>query len=680
MHKTIYLNEFNVKMQGASYLPLVSGLLRSYAETDPEINKYYKFMPFIYAMDVPEKILLQYTEEPDIACFSSVMWNEQLNYYVAQEVKQRWPNCLVIFGGPNVPMPPQHDIFKWMVDHPFVDLAVRAEGEEPFVEILKANVGSSGALDPNLSNFNRFCNIPGVAWRRKLAKRQPGYEIQYCDKIREFQRDLQYPSPYLGGYYDDLLETSKQEGFQFQAIIETNRGCPFPCTFCYWGKGGLSRKFRFKSMDTIMAELDWMGKNNIKYVFNADSNFGMHDRDYKIAEHIVNTKNTYGYPEKFRTCFGKNTDDKIFKIGAMFHANNLEKGITLARQSNNVGVLKNIRRNNIKMSTYINLQERFNDLDIPVYGELILGLPGETKETWRRGVDELLEAGTKNQLFIYLCQVFANTEMAEDDYIALHGICTKRIKLAEIHGQTRPPDFVQEYEDVVVATNSMPIDNWVEMVRFSYVLMLFHSLKIAYYLMILLLDKWAIKMSEFIDFVAQQAFDPRKSPMMATELKFYNDLIEGMTRDGNHRGSILPNYGDVYWDVEEASFLRITQNTGQFYSELMEIVVQFLDQKFVNYTNDVELLTQTLSYQKSRIPQQPNDNAKNHTIIEFEWNLPKYFESRFSGNPATLAKCPYWMKLVSENYGTNLNEFAKTSILWGRKSGTMLVKCTYGPL
>ena len=119
-------------------------------------------------------------------------------------------------------------------------------------------------------------------------------------------------------------------------------------------------------MDTILAELDWMGKNNIKYVFNANSNFGMHDRDFQIAEHIVNTKATYGYPEKFRTCFGKNTDDKIFKIGAMFHANNLEKGITLARQSNDVGVLKNIRRNDIKMSTYINLQERFNDLDIPV--------------------------------------------------------------------------------------------------------------------------------------------------------------------------------------------------------------------------------------------------------------------------------------------------------------------------
>ena len=69
MKKNIYLNEFNVKMQGASYLPLVSGLLRSYAETHPEICNNYKFMPFIYAMDVPERILLQYTEEPDIACF-----------------------------------------------------------------------------------------------------------------------------------------------------------------------------------------------------------------------------------------------------------------------------------------------------------------------------------------------------------------------------------------------------------------------------------------------------------------------------------------------------------------------------------------------------------------------------------------------------------------------------------
>lgn len=262
MKKRIYFNEYNVRMGNFSYLPLVSGLLRSYAVTFPEVQENYEFMPFIYAMDVPSKILDQYTEPPDLACFSSVMWNEQLTYHIADEVKKRWPNCLIIFGGPNVPMPPQHSIVNWMMTHPYVDLAVRAEGEEAFVEILKANIESSGALDWNNTKLNRFSDIAGVAWHRKIAPLLNDYDIQFCDRQRDFKRSMdEYPSPYLDGLYDYLLEWGEREGHQFQAIIETNRGCPFPCTFCYWGRGGLSRKFRYKNMDKVFAEIDWMGKN-----------------------------------------------------------------------------------------------------------------------------------------------------------------------------------------------------------------------------------------------------------------------------------------------------------------------------------------------------------------------------------------------------------------------------------
>lgn len=73
MKNKLYFNEYNVRMGGFSYLPLVSGLLRSYAETFPEIREGYEFMTFIYAMDVPSRILEQYTEPPAVACFSSMI-------------------------------------------------------------------------------------------------------------------------------------------------------------------------------------------------------------------------------------------------------------------------------------------------------------------------------------------------------------------------------------------------------------------------------------------------------------------------------------------------------------------------------------------------------------------------------------------------------------------------------
>lgn len=662
--KRIYFNEYNVRLGQFSYLPLVSGLLRSYAETFEDIRGSYEFMPFIYSMDVPSKIFDRYTAPPDIACFSSVMWNEQLNYHIAREIKTRFPECLIVFGGPNVPMPPQHSIEDWMRQYPFVDVAVRAQGEEPFVDILRRYITSSD-----------FSDIPSVAFRDATA----GGAVKFCDVERPFNRSMdEFPSPYLDGYYDQILKTGKKKGHQFQAIIETNRGCPFPCTFCYWGKGGLSRKFRFKEMEKVFAEIDWMGRNQILYVFNADSNFGMNDRDYQIAEHIVATKKKYGFPEKFRTCFGKNTDEKIFRIGALFHANDLEKGITLARQSNDMETLKNIRRNNIKMSTYVNLQKQFNDLNIPVYGELILGLPGETKESWRRGVDELLEAGTQNQLFIYLCQVFANTEMAETDYRERFGIKTRRIKLAEIHGQERPPEFVQEYEDIVIQTNSMSLEEWKESLRFSYVLMLFHSLKISYYAMIYLLDKYGTKMSEFIQYVSERRYDRSRATMMEGELEFYNDLIRRMLDLGEHRGTYMSEYGDLYWDVEEASFLRITRDTTKFYEQLEDIVLQFLDSRNIDYSGDREQIAQAILYQKMRIPSQPGA-PEVPTEVVFDYNLPEYFEKRFSSTPVELIANPTWFAIAPVKW-TDKRHFATKSILWGRKSGTMLVAGNYGDI
>ena len=48
-----------------------------------------------------------------------MMWNEQLSLRVAQEIKRRYPNCRIIFGGAQVPHEPQ----EYFIKHPFIDFA-----------------------------------------------------------------------------------------------------------------------------------------------------------------------------------------------------------------------------------------------------------------------------------------------------------------------------------------------------------------------------------------------------------------------------------------------------------------------------------------------------------------------------------------------------------------------------
>ena len=89
-------------MGNTAYLPLVSGLLKAHAMQSPTVMASYEFMPFLFIRG-PVSPLLDAHDRPDVAAFSLSMWNERLCTKLAAAVKQRYPDCLIVFGGPQVP-------------------------------------------------------------------------------------------------------------------------------------------------------------------------------------------------------------------------------------------------------------------------------------------------------------------------------------------------------------------------------------------------------------------------------------------------------------------------------------------------------------------------------------------------------------------------------------------------
>jgi len=371
--KKVYFNEYNILMDNAVYLPLVSGHLHAFAIKDSVINQNYEFMPYIFYRDYPDKIIEKY-ENPAVAAFSVSLWNSNLSLEVARMVKEKFPNCLVIFGGPQVPF----DAIDFFAKYSFIDVTVRSDGEKIFSEILKKNITSRD-----------FSGIDSISFRGKNG------ECIKVEKEQPLQKDLDiYPSPYTDGLFDDLVSSSK---IQFQAIIETNRGCPFPCSYCFWGQGGLNTRPRSFSLERVKSIINWLGKHKIEYVFCADSNFGMLPRDPQIAKMVVEIKQEYGYPDKFRVCYGKNAEDTIFETAKILSDADLAKGVTLARQSSDPETLKINRRRNISVDTYNELEKRYHDAGMSTYTELILGLPGETYASFKNGIEEILRGGVNNQ-------------------------------------------------------------------------------------------------------------------------------------------------------------------------------------------------------------------------------------------------------------------------------------------
>ena len=138
-------------------------------------------------------------------------------------------------------------------------------------------------------------------------------------------------------------------------------------------------------------------------------------------------------------------------------------------------VQQNIGRNNMNAESYKYQLQAYAAADIPTYSELILGLPGETVESWKAGIEEILELGQHTSLFVHLCEWLPLAQMAEPGYMARHGVGYTKIPLNQPHAK-RCTDGVTEYSRIVTSTATMSEQDWVEMNLFSVCVLCFHHL------------------------------------------------------------------------------------------------------------------------------------------------------------------------------------------------------------
>ena len=100
-----------------------------------------------------------------------------------------------------------------------------------------------------------------------------------------------------------------------------------------------------------------------------------------------------GFPKVFRPCYEKNSADRVFRISKTLNSRGLDKGATMAYQTLCDDALKNINRKNLTMEHFSGLMASYTEANIPTYSELILGLPGETYESFSKGIETLFEEG-----------------------------------------------------------------------------------------------------------------------------------------------------------------------------------------------------------------------------------------------------------------------------------------------
>lgn len=429
----------------AYFLPYSTGIIWQYAQQSPQVAKKFKLGEFIWQREPHEDVLSRIAQH-DIVAFSTYIWNKNYNYQLAQSIKKINPNCLIIFGGPEPPIS-REDIFQI---YPYIDIVVKLEGEYAFRDILERFESRDfEAVSGLLLNKDTRCHDTGPAQR-----------VRDLDAV---------PSPYTSRLFDKIIDDNPD--VSWNAIFETNRGCPYQCTFCDWGSLTYNKITKF-GLDRLFAELEWMAEKKISYLVIADANFGIFpERDMMIAEKLIEVQQATGYPQQYYVNWAKNQKPEVFEIVKKLVNHGLRSGLVVSVQTLTTEVLDNIKRKNMGINSIEDIYRRCDRENIPVVTELILGLPGETLQSWKENFWRLFRAGNHTGISIYVSEMLENAEMNLRQK-QLYRIET--MTSTDYMSNTGLTDPYPESIEVVRSTRDLPAHDMLEALVFNYFITTMH--------------------------------------------------------------------------------------------------------------------------------------------------------------------------------------------------------------
>ncbi|WP_326557444.1 KedN5 family methylcobalamin-dependent radical SAM C-methyltransferase [Micromonospora sp. NBC_01796] len=385
-------------------LPLASGYLKAMVLGDAELRDQVSvdicnFRGRVTHGEMAARLFAG--QIPDVIGFSVFGWNQRAFGALTATFKQLNPDGWVLFGGTHVSEQAER-VFRL---YPEVDVVVNGEGELTFVELLRARL--AGVRPDDLEP------VLGVSWQRPdrtVVTNPERPRIEDLDII---------PSPFLTGAIE-LMDSAGRFRYDV-ALFETNRGCPYKCSFCYWG-GAIGQRVRAFSRQRLRAELELFAKSGVHTVVACDANFGMLPGDLELVDDLIEIKQQYGFPLAFESSWAKNKSKVFYEIVRKMKDAGLRSSFTLALQSLNSEAVTLMRRRNMKVNEWRDLVQWLNREGLDCYAELIWGAPGDTVESFLAGYDEL--AQHVSRIAVYPIMLLPNTEYASNK--DLYGIVALR--------------------------------------------------------------------------------------------------------------------------------------------------------------------------------------------------------------------------------------------------------------
>jgi len=443
----------------ADTIPMAIGCIAEY--TEKRLGLTSKISLFKY----PEELIkeLEAGPIPRVLGFSNYVWNLSLSSEIAKIIKAMLPHTIIVFGGPNYPITDE-ERQEFLAEHPEIDFYVAGEGEAAFADLIEALIANNFYID-----IVKQLALPSVH-----CLDASGNGIFPVKRDRMVELD-EIPSPYTSGRLDKFFDG------KLMPLLQTNRGCPFSCTFCVEGDNYYS-KIRKYSSDRIRSDVEYIGKNmqairsenSRNDLFIADSNFGMYPGDIDTCQALRGTRNDYRWPEYINVATGKNSKERVIEAAEL-----LDGALRLSGsvQSLDPNVLTNIRRKNISVNQLVELGLHAKRAGVNSYSEIILGLPGDSREAHFNTIRKIIDAGFNivlpwQLMLIYGSELATRSSKQQYQMDVRYRIFPRCYGRYQLFGKTIN---VAEVEEVCVANATLPFNDYLECRRLNLFIAIFYN-------------------------------------------------------------------------------------------------------------------------------------------------------------------------------------------------------------
>jgi radical SAM superfamily enzyme YgiQ (UPF0313 family) len=452
-YNNIWLSDLTYTQQSiaSDTVPSAIGMIAEY------INSKLTYKLNIKIFKFPEDVIRTLeTEVPDIFACSNYVWNSSLSSLFCRRLKEVYPDVVTVMGGPNFPSS-NAEMDEFVRNHPWVDFFIIKEGEEPFLRLIKYLNGESNDTS-NIIFLDRQEN-----------------KVIFPENIDRVLNLEDIPSPYLSGRLDEFLDG------RLTPVIQTNRGCPFSCTFCTEGQN-FWNKVKRKDSKLVAKEVRYIAQSMVNIskdrrrsdLLIADSNFGMFKDDIEVCKVIADVQQALGYPTFINVSTGKNRKERVLEAASIVNGAMKLAGSV---QSLDKNVLENIKRNNISGEQIVDLALDASRIGANTYSEVILALPGDSLKAHFNSLKTLVNAFFSS-VVTYQLMILPGTELGlkstKDKYKM---VCKYRVQprcfgVYKILGQTTA---IAEIEEICIENETLPYKDYLNCRKMHFIINLFYN-------------------------------------------------------------------------------------------------------------------------------------------------------------------------------------------------------------